>query len=190
MSLDEPTPRRGRSRATKYASLATAGSIAALIVCVAASSGLSSDRVVRAYDGSWRTHFIEVQSPYTSASDRRGTISNACSVDGLDAVCAQTVNGALADTVRYHPTAGGTSFATTTSTPGGAAPATGELVISGKEWAYPWTVRSGSLSVMFKVVNKFIGRDRIEYFKFFSVDAGRHWQKVGSGEEVRIRAAS
>lgn len=165
-----------------------AGALVAIIGCSAAAPERPGSPIVRAYDGSWRFHFTEVRSRFTAPSERIGTLLNDCSLKGTETVCVQKLNGALTATVHFQPTTHRGIFKTMTFYPGDNVPSSGELMIKGSSWSYPWIVHDGPTTARLKVVNRFIGDDRITYSKLFSVDGGHHWTRVGSGEEVRVGA--
>jgi len=67
----------------------------------------------------------------------------------------------------------------------GSAATSGELLISGDTWVYPWQDKDGAKTVYLRVVNTFVDSDTIRYRQEFSLDK-RHWTVASTGIERRL----
>jgi hypothetical protein len=60
------------------------------------------------------------------------------------------------------------------------------LVVDRDTWTFPWQTGTGTDAIHFRVVNRFLSPDEIEFREEYSSD-GVRWSAMASGSERRVR---
>lgn len=139
-----------------------------------------------AYQGAWGARIEELDSPYGKASTTRVTIRNDCRRAGAFYACAQNVDGKDGALVVFTWNAATVSYASYPLLPGPPADIhPGVLKIEGNTWYFPWDQLVEGKTVHFRVVNRFLDPNTIEFRKEVSQD-GAAWTVIGRGLEKRL----
>ncbi len=139
-----------------------------------------------AYQGSWKADLETLDSPYDKASKVEATIRNDCHRWEKFYACAQTVNGQRGALLVYSFTGTPGAYTSTPIPPDGSPASSGKLNIEGAVWTFPWDGTHDGATVHFRVVNRFVSPDEIEFRREASTD-GKTWTLIGRGRETRIR---
>jgi hypothetical protein len=142
--------------------------------------------VIAAYEGTWRAEVEQFNSVYSKAKKTTNIIINDCWRTALFYACAQTVNGKHGALLVFTWDAISKVYTTYPISPDGGSVSKGKLQIEGNDWYYPWDEEKNGVTVHFRVVNHFVGRDTIEYRQEFSSDETQ-WTVIGRGIEHRQR---
>lgn len=141
--------------------------------------------IIAAYQGGWRAVIERRDTEFSHAGRDERRIDNDCRRAGAFYLCSQSVNGAQTALLAYRWDDHRQAYDSYSIATGGGAPGHGTLVIDGDEWRYPWDQPVAGTVIHFRVVNRFVGRDRIEYRREFSRD-GRTWTTMEQGVETKI----
>lgn len=160
--------------------------IAYSIVTLAADSASPSDPLspIALYQGTWRAQGQRFDTEFSKAGRSSRTLRNDCWRAGLFYACAQTVEGRQVALVAYFWDAAAGAYAAYSIPADGGPAGKGRLVIDGDTWTFPWDKQAAGATVHLRVVNHFVGRDRIEYRREFSRD-GVRWTLMETGVEDR-----
>lgn len=161
-----------------------------LILVTIPSSGtaapVSLQSIAAAYQGSWKAHFVGVSTPYSTASVTDERITNDCRTTTSEALCMQSVDGKPTAELHFVATSRSGWFGIRTFAPGQAA-AAGSLFVARNQWIYPWHEHHAGHETMFRVVNRFIAPDRIEFSREYRAPNGA-WRQMAFGHEDRDAA--
>jgi hypothetical protein len=159
----------------------------ALTFAVATTDAASPDPLaaIAVYAGTWRAAADQVDSQFSKAGHTSKLIQNVCWRAQRFYACSQIVDGKqLALVVYTWDPKRGTYGAYSIPADGGSAGSRGQLVIEGNDWTFPWDQQVAGGAVHVRVINHFVGRDRIEYRREISKD-GVNWTVIEKGVEER-----
>lgn len=150
----------------------------------AAPSGVAA---IAAYAGSWRGTTEKFATPYSKAGKTSDTLHNDCWSDSDFYVCRQIVNGKPAPVLSVYTYDAKTDIYHVYSVPayGGDTASSGELIIKGNVWTFPWEYQHDGKTTYFRVVNTWSSPSTIEYRQEFSADK-IHWMLMAKGREVKV----
>lgn len=164
-----------------------------LAAVASTSSNTDPLAVIAAYKGTWQAEIEQFDSAFSKAGKTTKVIVNDCWRAALFYTCAQTVDGKHGALLVFTWDGNTKTYATYPVPPDGGPVSKGKLHIEGDNWYFPWDQEENGVTVHFRVVNHFVGRDTIEYRQEFSGD-GTKWNVIGRGIEhrqmVRIPARS
>ncbi len=154
------------------------GALAALLAPAAVQADPLD--VLSAYAGTWRLAVDNLAEAARPASHESHTLKNDCWRSGLYYACTQTVDGRQLALLVFTWNDATKSYTSYPIAPGGEAPSRGKMMIEGGDWMFPWD----DGGTHYRVVNHWIGRDRIEFRQEHSVD-GQTWTVTTRGVETR-----
>ena len=154
-----------------------------LVARLARSEIASDDDVAKRYGGTWE---LTLASAKGTAPPRSQTIRNQCRRDGEFSVCRQVVDGQPAALLVFVPDPKTHGFLTFPILPGAKSAQALKLIIAGNVWTYPWEETDHGVRSYYRVINRFVSADAIEYRRESSND-GLHWTLVETGTERRIQ---
>lgn len=160
------------------------GALAAMFLSLAPTAEADPLDVLGAYAGTWHAEIDNLADSGQPASHEAHTIKNDCWRSGLYYACTQTVDGKQLAMLVFTWDEGSKSYSSYPITADGGAAGHGKLVVQGDDWIFPWDNEKPERVVHFRVVNHWVGRDRIEYRAERSTD-GSTWTVTGRGVEVR-----
>lgn len=139
---------------------------------------------LKLYDGRWEVNV-------TKPEKRTDHLENHRARTGTFFVCEQVVNGKTGALVVFLPTGKTNSGAQeyrmqALRADASAAGEWSHLVIDGETWNYSWEQTEAGKVVHWRNINRFSGKDRIQ-FDLQNSDDGTNWKTQLSGEEQRIK---
>lgn len=138
-----------------------------------------------AYAGTWKASIEQLNPRYSKVRHKTNTLRNDCWKSGSYLACRQIVNGDPKVLLVFTCRTDGRTCSSYQIPSDGTAPTSGVLMLNGKTWIFPWSVRKSGRTTYFRVVNTWSSPRTIEFRQEFSND-GVHWTKMASGHEVRI----
>ena len=141
---------------------------------------------IAAYAGNWKGTTKNFATPYSKAAKTSDTLRNDCWSDSDFYVCRQIVNGKPAPVLSVYTYDAKTDIYHVYSVPahGGNSADSGELIIKGNVWTFPWEYQHDRKTMYFRVVNVWSSSNTIEYRQEFSADQ-IHWTLMAKGHEIR-----
>ena len=157
---------------------------ASLATAAPASTGVAA---IAAYAGNWKGTTENFTTPYSKAGKTSDTLRNDCWRDSDFYVCRQIVNGNAAPVLSVYTYDAKTDIYHVYSVPahGGNSADSGELIIKGNTWTFPWEYQHDRKTTYFRVVNVWSSRNTIEYRQAYSTDK-IHWTLMAKGHEIRV----
>ena len=149
----------------------------------AAAEGIDA---IAAYDGAWNTDITHLDTPFSKAGHEVHALRNDCWRSGEFYACHQYLDGASQAIVVFAYDAKARSYRSWPITAGADTVASGQLIIDGDTWTFPWQTTEKGRTTRFRVVNVF-GKDlqSIVFRQEFSAD-GVHWQAMADGVEKKL----
>jgi hypothetical protein len=147
-------------------------------------ASVSVDRIW-AYAGTWKIETESFETPYSKAGHEAKTLQNDCWKSGGYVACRQIVDGDPKVLIVFTCNGHGNTCTSYQIPPDGSEPGSGEMVIDGDTWKFPWTSTVGGKTTWFRVVNVWSSPTTIEYRQEFSTDQV-HWTRTSGGHEVRV----
>lgn len=160
---------------------------AALLVCATQARPQSRPDPVQAlmaYDGVWHIDTQHFATPYSKASHETSILRNECWKSGQYVACRQIVNGDSKALIVFT-CKDARNCSSYQIPPDGGDASSGELLIDGNTWTFPWSTSDHGKTTWFRVVNVWSTRDTIEYRQEFSTDQ-QHWTITASGHETHV----
>lgn len=142
---------------------------------------------ISAYAGTWKSETRNFKTPYSKAGKETAEINNDCWRSGDFYACHQVVNGKTGALVVYTYDAKHDLYHNYAIPPDGGKGGSGELIIKGNVWTFPWKYEHAGSTTYFRVVNVFTTPGSIEYRQEYSTDQ-RHWTVMSKGSEARVRS--
>lgn len=134
------------------------------------------------YQGKWKM--------LDSGPGKPGSVENQCARIGEFFACQQTVDGKPGPMMVYVPAEKAGHYYTQGVGPHGETfGKAGDLEIAGDRWTFLSKETENSKSTYYRTTNVFSGKNHIHYEQAESPD-GVQWKVTGSGDEVRVEAAS
>lgn len=135
-----------------------------------------------AYDGSW----LITPKPAPGEAAKVDHVTNHCHMTEAFYTCEQVLNGkSMALLVFTQGSVAGTLHSTIVLPDGNPGGKPADLTIAGNHWTFLNKDASGAPA--FRVENYFKDRDHI-HFEQYKAKPDGSWDKVGEGDEVRIKA--
>lgn len=140
---------------------------------------------VAAYAGTWDTHIVHYATADSKARTEHTHLRNDCWKSAAYFACDQIVDGSSKALVVFTYDPAHNVYHTYAVPNDGTPASSGELLISGDTWTFPWQETDNGKTTYGRVINIFHGTDMIEYRQEFSND-GTHWTVTATGTEHRI----
>lgn len=157
-----------------------------LFACAAAESPSGIEKIL-AYQGTWKLESEHFNTQFSKTSKESSTVRNDCWRSAGFFVCDQFVNGESQDLIVFTYNAKDDTYASYSVPTNGGEGNSGELIIKGNVWTFPWQDKKGGKTFYFRVVNTFTGPGTIEYRQEFSEDKA-HWTVTAKGLEHKLLA--
>lgn len=138
------------------------------------------------YAGTWRIHIVHYKTQYSKARSETSVLTNDCWRSRGFYACDQIVDGVSRALIVYTYDAKAGIYRSHVLQPDGSPPSSGTLSIVGNVWTFPWQDKDGTRTVYLRVVNTFVGPNRIAYRQEYSYD-NVSWVRTASGGDSRLR---
>ncbi len=162
--------------------------LAVFVVIFAAMTGptvAAGVGTVTAYAGTWHTHIVYYATAESKARTEDAHLRNDCWQSAGYFACDQFVDGTSKALVVFTYDSASNVYHTYAIPSDGTPASSGQLLISGSRWTFPWQVSDNGKTTYGRVINIFHGADTIEYRQEFS-DDGAHWTVTAAGTEHRV----
>lgn len=167
-----------------FAALLTLASLLSVASTTARAAEIDA---IAAYDGTWKTHIVHVKSALGPAYTEDATLQNVCRHSAGYYACEQVVDGVTKVLLVFTYDPKQKQYVSHVfPAVANAEMGSGNLLINGNVWTFPWRQTVDGKQAYVRIVNRFTDPDTIEVREEFSYD-GRTWTVALTGSEHRVK---